>query len=79
MVDRYKSQIKKVMTTRDLDPITVHIDEQMLFQLNRTLAKIIHVITHQETEDSVRGAGKQESSQVLEHHSELPELIDHHR
>jgi hypothetical protein len=50
MTDKYKSQIKKVIQTHDLDPITVHIDEHKLFQLKGELMKIVKVVTNVEQE-----------------------------
>jgi len=46
MIDKYKSAIKKVIQTHDLDPITIHIDEHRLFHLKGELIKIAKVITN---------------------------------
>ena len=74
MTDRYKSMVKKVMTTRDLEPITVHIDDQALYQLNRQLKQILYVIDHAEGEETQYS----QKGNIRSGHSEHHDMDDHH-
>ncbi|CAD8151879.1 unnamed protein product [Paramecium pentaurelia] len=51
LLDRYKSDLKKSIKSKELDPINVHIDEHKLFNLKNELSKIVIIHTN-DIEDS---------------------------
>ncbi|CAD8060516.1 unnamed protein product [Paramecium sonneborni] len=45
LLDRYKSDLKKSIKSKELDPINVHIDEHKLFNLKNYLIQIVNIQT----------------------------------
>ncbi|CAD8140945.1 unnamed protein product [Paramecium octaurelia] len=66
LLDRYKSDLKKSIKSKELDPINVHIDEHKLFNLKNELSKIVIIQTtdHEEAADNISVLSKNKDQSI---------------
>ncbi|CAD8146974.1 unnamed protein product [Paramecium pentaurelia] len=66
LLDRYKSDLKKSIKSKELDPINVHIDEHKLFNLKNQLSKIVVIQTtdHDEIGDNISVLSKNKDQSI---------------
>ena len=43
MNDKFKNEIHKVIDNKDLEPISIHTDDNQLFHLNNLLSKLCNI------------------------------------
>jgi cyanophycinase-like exopeptidase len=49
VMDKFKSEMHKIMETSDLDPINVHIEDQRFHTLRKELERLIQIIKAHQT------------------------------